>query len=78
MAGKILNAFIINLLNVIYGFFAMISMIAISYVISLPLVRMVDSEVALPRYPEIALAVNAVAIIIVYLISKKIDIEEPI
>jgi hypothetical protein len=34
--------------------------------------------VALPSYPEIALAVNAVSIIIVYLISRKIDIEEPI
>ena len=76
MAGKTLTMFIINLLNVIYGFFAMISMVAISYVVSLPLVKLIDSNVTLPYHPKIALAVNSIAIIIVYLISRKIDTEE--
>ncbi|MBI9015729.1 MAG: hypothetical protein JEZ07_00575 [Phycisphaerae bacterium] len=76
MASRTLTMFIINLLNVIYGFFAMISMVAISYVVSLPLVKLINSEVALPYHPKIALAVNSIAIIIVYLISRKIDTEE--
>ncbi len=68
--------FALNLLNVVYGFCGTISMVAIAYVISHPILKWINSDFSLRYEPGIALAINAVAIVIVYLISNKLEIYE--